>query len=302
MNIKTKALIAVMIGNAIFGFSFLFSKIALEITIPSVLIAVRFTVAFLVLNGIVLVGSRLKKSDGAPYLTFRLKGKPKKNLFLLALCQPIIYFIAENYGILYTSSAYAGILIAVIPIVSIVFDIVLLHSKVQKKHMVLAVCSVLGVVITTLGAQGMKSSVKGTLFLLVAVVASSLFYVFSKKSGEYYNPLERTYFMFGTGSIFYILFALVQSAGNYEKCIGQAFAQPLFWIAICYLSVFSSVIAFLLLNFGTNHVSVSQASLFANLSTVISIAAGILIMHETITPQQIAGAVIILVSVYFAGK
>ncbi len=110
MKTRTKALIAVILGNSIFGFSFLFSKIALEITIPSVMLAVRFTVAFLALNLVVIFGKFTNK------LQFSLKGKPLKDVLLLALFQPGIYFVTESYGIKLTSSAFAGTIIAVISI------------------------------------------------------------------------------------------------------------------------------------------------------------------------------------------
>ena len=101
MKTRTKALWAVIIGNSIFGFSFLFSKIALGLTIPSVMLAVRFLSAFLVLNLVVVIGKATKKID------FKLRGKPLKYVLLLALFQPVIYFVAESYGITYTSSAFA---------------------------------------------------------------------------------------------------------------------------------------------------------------------------------------------------
>lgn len=294
MTTKTKAILAVIIGNGIFGFSFLFSKLALQITIPSVLIAVRFLVAFFVLNIIVILGK------GRKSFSFSLKGKSPKNVLLLALFQPVMYFIAENYGIVYTSSAFAGVIIAVIPIAGLIFDVWLMHAKVSRKQILCSVGSVLGVVITTIGAQNMESSLKGLALLLIAVIAGAMFYVFSKKSADEYNPLERTYVMFGVGSLVYMILALVQCYGRYDEYIVTAVTSRTFWIAILYLAVVSSVIAFLLLNFGTNHVSVSQASLFANFTTVISILAGVLVLKEAFSVAQVVGALVIIISVYVA--
>lgn len=300
MNQKTKAIIAVLLGNGIFGFSFLFSKLALNLTIPSVLIAVRFSVAFIVLNLVVLIGKSIKKQDGTPLLSFSLRGKPVKDVLMLALFQPVIYFIAENYGIVYTSSAFAGIIIAVIPIVGIILEITIMKGKVTKIQFICAVASVVGVALTAVGAEGMTSSIKGLIVLLIAVFAGSMFYVCSKKSGVYYSPLERTYMMFLVGSIFYIVLAVIQSFREFDTLVVQALSQPVFWISILYLSVVSSVMAFLLLNFGSNYVSVSQATICANLTTVISTFAGVCILHESFTWQQGVGALIILGSVYFA--
>lgn len=300
MSKKTQAKLAVLLGNAIFGLSFLFSKLALQLTIPSVLIAVRFTAAFAVLNAIVLVGKNVKKADGTPLIAFSLRGKPLRDVLLMALFQPVIYFMAENYGILYTSSAFAGVIIAVIPIAGLAFDFLLLRSKISRKQVVCACFSVLGVVLTTVGAKDMTSSAKGIVVLLIAVIAAALFYVFSKQAAADYNPLERTYVMFGVGSVTYLVIALIQCRGSYDSLILAAFARLMFWAAIAYLAVLSSVIAFLLLNFGSSHISVSQASLFANFTTVISTLAGILLLHESFTLPQVIGTAVILVSVYIA--
>ena len=300
MNLRAKALAAVIAGNTIFGFSFLFSKVALQMTVPGVLLAARFLTAFAVLNIIVIFGRLIKNRDGEPLVIFSLRGKPLKDVLLLALFQPVIYFAAESYGIQFTSSAFAGTIIAVIPVMGVISDVIIMKAAVSKKQIICALTSVAGVALTTLGAEGMKSSVAGTAILMAAVVAGALFYVFSKKSGEHFNPLERTYVMFGTGSAVYVCFALILCAGDYERLIADVITMPEFWGCIIYLAVASSVAAFIALNYGSSHVSVSEASIFANLTTVISIIAGVAVLHETFTLQQIAGAAVIIASVYIS--
>lgn len=300
MKENKAALWAVITGNAVFGFSFLFSKLALAVASPAVLIAVRFTVAFLVLNAVVFIGKSIRRRDGRPLVAFSLRGKPLKNVLLLALFQPVIYFIAENYGIVYTSSSFAGILIAIIPITGIMLDVLILRTKVSAKQVLCAICSVAGVVLTTVGAKDMNSSFKGLVLLLIAVLSGSLFYVFSKKTAGDYSALERTYVMFGIGSVFYVALALVSSAHDFHQLIVYPLSQPVFWVSILYLSVISSVVAFLLLNYGSGYVSVSKASLFANISTAISVFAGVLILKESFSVWQALGAAVILTSVYFA--
>ena len=304
MDSKKKALLAVIGGNSIFGFSFIFSKMALLKTIPSVLIAIRFLIAFFVLNLVVLVGKNIKRKDETgverPLLDFSLRGKPVRDIVILSLFQPVLYFICENYGIVYTSSSFAGTIIAVIPVAGVMFDVMLMHSKVSMKQILCAVFSAVGVAITTVGAEGMKSSFIGLLLLLGAVAGGSLFYVYSKKSGEHFSAIERTYVMFLIGSVFYVVLALVQAHGAYGRLIFEPLADSGFIISVLYLSVFSSVFAFLLLNYGASGVSVSEGAMFANLSTVISIAAGVIFLGESFNLFQVMGAAVILVSVYIA--
>lgn len=299
---RKSALIAALIGNSIFGFSFLFSKIALDIASPTVLVAVRFLTAFVVLNIFVLIGSRMKRSDGRPLVEFSLQGKPRKYLILLAIFQPVIYFLAESYGIKYTSSAFAGTIISVIPLMGIVLDVIIMHIKVTKTQVWCAIGSVIGVVITTIGAEQMQSSVFGVLMLLLAVCSGALFYVFSKKASEHYNAIERTYAMFAIASVVFGVIALAECRGDYGTMLFAPLTNEAFWGAILYLAVFSSVAAFVILNYASTYISVSEASIFANLTTVISIIAGVVILKESFTIQQMAGAVIIIISVYISSK
>lgn len=76
--------------------------------------------------------------------------------------------------------------------------------------------------------------------------------------------------------------------------------KGIFIIAVLYLAVISSVAAFICQNWGNNYVTVSEATLFANLTTVISIFAGVVFLREEFTLQQIIGAAAIIGSVYAA--
>ena len=286
-------LLAVIIGDTIFGFSFLFSKLLLNMVTPSVMIAVRFFIAFLVLNLIVLINKIL--GDKALF-TFSLKGKPLMPLLKLAICQPCIYFIAESYGIKLTSSSFAGIIIALVPIAGILADVIFVKAKIHKVQIACALLSVVGVALTTIGATGLKSSTLGLLLLLIAVISGSMFYVFSKDAGKYYNPLERTYAMFTIGFIVYSVPATIDIIKD-PKMLASAVTTSTFYYCMAYLAVISSVVAFMLLNFASNHVTVTSATLIANLTTAISIFAGVVFLHESLTVLQVVGAVIIIGSV-----
>lgn len=109
MKRSTLAALAGLLGYGIFGFSFLFSKMALALTTPFILLSIRFLAAFLVLNLLVLTGKA----------RLNLRGKPVRPLLLLGLVQPVIYFICENYGIAMTSSAFSGIMLGIVPVIGL---------------------------------------------------------------------------------------------------------------------------------------------------------------------------------------
>ena len=141
---QTKAIFAALLGNTIFGFSFLASKVALGFVEPFVLVATRFCIALFVLVMLVLL--KIVKID--------LKGKPVGKLILLGVFQPVLYFVFESYGIANTSSSISGVLIALIPIVSFFTGSIFLKERFQVQQLFWAIISVLGVCILSVSGGG----------------------------------------------------------------------------------------------------------------------------------------------------
>ena len=286
MTKQTKATLAAMLGYGIFGFSFLFSKIALELASPFVLLAFRFLTAFLVMNLLRLTG----------LVQVSLKGKPVHLLLVLGLVHPVIYFICETYGISLTTAAFSGIMIGMGPVFGLIFGVLFLKEKCTVLQAVCTVASVIGVALTTTGGLG-NVPLTGFLLLLGAVVCSSLLPILSRKISTHFSAFERTYVMFSLGSITFTLIALVQNAGDLTA-VTMPMMQGRFWISILYLAVASSVVAFLSINYAATYISAGKTIIFSNCVPVISVLAGIFIMGDSFTAVQLLGIAIIVISVF----
>lgn len=286
MTKQTKATLAALLGYGIFGFSFLFSKIALQIASPFVLLATRFVTAFAVMNLLRLTGK----------LKVNLKGKPVHLLLLMGLVHPVIYFICESHGISLTSAAFSGIMIGMGPVFGLIFGMLFLKERCTALQAVCTVTSVIGVALTTTGGFG-NVPLAGFLLLLGAVTCSSLLPILSRKISTHFSPFERTYVMFALGSITFTVIALVQNAGDLTA-ITMPLMQGKFWISIAYLAVASSVVAFLSINYAATHIPASRTIIFANCVPVISVLAGIFIMDDNFTAVQLLGIAVIVISVF----
>lgn len=71
-----------------------------------------------------------------------------------------------------------------------------------------------------------------------------------------------------------------------------------FWISIVYLSGVSSVGAFMLLNKALDVLEVARSLVFANITTVISVLAGVFFLKEQFSAIQAIGIVMVIVGVY----
>lgn len=281
--------VAALIANIIFGFSFLFSKVALEYAHPLVILAVRFSVAFLILNILWAFG----------LIKLQLRGKPKKGILLMAVAQPLLYFIFELYGIEYTSSAISGVIISLVPVGVILISLFFLKEKPRVRQIVFSLLSLAAiVVISLLSNDGEKTYLIGILLLIGAVVCAAVFNILSRKEAERYSPVERTYMMFLIGTVGFNLAAVVGLGRGYLGIMAAAVTSLPFWGAIGYLAVLSSIGAFLLYNYATSHISSVRASSFSNIITVVSVLAGLFILQERLSVAQLICCVLIIVGVY----
>ena len=289
MNQKTKAFLSLFVANALFGFSFLFSKTALAHCEPFVLLSLRFTIAFLLMT--LLWFFRV--------FPLHFKGKKILPLLLLGICEPCLYFICEGYGILYSSSSFAGIMIALIPVVAMLLSIPFLKEIPTLYQLFFLLFSLLGVFLAS-SSDGSTQVVTtlGMIFLIGAVLSAASFNLLSRATSEQFTPFERTYVMFGLGTIVFIILCFIQLKGEYLPTVAHLLTLPSFVGSVLYLSICSSLLAFYLFNYGMTYVSVAQGASFSNISTVVTVAAGVLLLHEPFSLVQFLGAVLILAGVW----
>lgn len=277
--------------SIIFGLSFLFSKRALNVASPFSLLSFRFLTAFVIMTLLVIF----------KVIKINYKNKPIKNLFFLALMQPVIYFIFETYGIKYSSSSFAGIMIALIPVIVTILASYFLKEKFSSIQLFFIILSVLGVAFIAFmnTTDSTSTSVVGIMLLTVTVISAAVFNILSRKLSSSFTSMEITYFMMGLGALFFNVVSIVEHI-IYGSI--SSYFLPLknndFIISICYLGVLSSVIAFFLTNFTLSKIEASKSAVFANLSTIVSIAAGVIILHEGFMYYHIIGSIMILVGVW----
>ena len=131
--------------------------------------------------------------------------------------------------------------------------------------------------------------------LLLTVACDATYYTLSHRAAQRFTALEVTYVMFTVGMVVFVPAALIKGAGHMAETFLPAIQSGRFWLAVVFLGVVSSVGAYFLLNSANAHLSVSEASLFSNITTVVSVLAGVLLLREPFGIWQILGVVLILV-------
>ncbi len=276
----------------LYGLSFVFTKNAVGASGTLPLLGWRFLVAFVLFRLCVSFG--LVRID--------LSGKRLAPLFAPALFFPVLYFIGETVGISLTTASESGIFIASIPAASLLASSLILHKHPTGSQVTGIAATFAGVLITVLSA-GMKTdlSVLGYCFLLMAVISYSLYCVFVEKASDF-SGAELTYVMLACGAAAYVSLALAGSFmnGGFMRLLTLPLTAPGFLSAILYQGIGCSIFAFFMANVAIAALGVNRTASFTGVATIASIASGVLVLHEDLTPGQVIGSAVIMLGVYIA--
>jgi len=290
-NLLTGCLCA-LAAETLFGFSYILTKQVTDDTSVFTLLAWRFTIAFVFMTILIAAG----------LIKIKIRGKKLRPLFLIALFNPLLYFLFEAKGISLTTASESGVLLACIPVSCVIASALILREKPSKGQVAGILTTLAGVTITVL-AVGISASfsVAGYSFLLVSVIVYALYSVYVEKAGEF-SSAEITYIMMTTGAIVFSVIALAEaaSAGTFSVLVTLPFRDSGFLTAVLFQGIGCSVVSFFLSNVAIAKIGVNRTSSFIGVSTVVSILSGVLLLKEPFSLWQIVGAVIILAGVYIA--
>lgn len=289
MESKTSKFVyfAALLYALITGLSFLVGKMALAVANPLDLLAFRFSASFIAI--ILLLGFKLVKVN---YSFTRIK-----RIIPLAMFYPLMFFAFQTFGLEASSSSEAGILNATIPVFTLILATFFLKEKTTGLQKLSILASVIGVVYITLmkGYSFESSNLKGIILLLVSALSFSGYSILARKLAKDFSSIELSIIMIIISFISFNALALVKNIVNGTI---STFLLPLgnvqFVISVLYLGILSTLITSLLTNFILSKIEASKMSVFTNLSTVISIIAGVAFLREELFYYHIIGSVLIV--------
>ena len=278
--------------ETIFGLSYVFTKQATNVASAFAFLGWRFLIAAVFMSLCVAVG----------LIRVNFKGRKLRPLFIVALCNPAIYYIGETVGIGNTTASESGVILACIPVASLAASTLILREKPKKTQVIGIVITLIGVVITVFAAGVQSSlSVVGYLFLFIGVISYALYAVFVDKAGGF-TGAEITYVMMIAGAILFGTIAVIEGfcTGTMSELVTLPLRETGFLVAILYSGICSSILGFILSNTAIALIGVNRTASFIGISTVVAIIAGILLLGESFSLFQLAGAAVIIAGVYIA--
>ena len=284
---KTLVYLAAVAYALIIGLSFLFTKLSLDVANPLDILAHRFTVSFIAIS-IPIVFKWIK----VDYNKERIK-----KIIPLAILYPVLFFGFQTFGLQYATSSEAGILLASAPIFTLILATYFLNEKttrLQKLSVILSVSGVIYILVMKGSTVDIKN-IRGIILLILSALSMAGYSVMARKLTREFTSIELTYMMIVISFITFNSISLANHLINGTISIYfNAFRNRNFIVSILYLGILSSVVTSLLTNYVLSKIDASKMSVFANLGTVISMLAGVIVLNEEIFYYHIIGTILIV--------
>ncbi|WKE64369.1 DMT family transporter [Gallaecimonas kandeliae] len=274
--------LALVLAMALWASTFVVLKLVFTEVSPLWVICARMWVAALALG-----------------LCYRFWGKASyrkgdwRLLLAMSLAEPCLYFVFEAKALLYTSAGQAGMVTAVLPLLTVAGAVLFLKEKASLRLWLGLGMALVGVLWLSAGGEASLDAPNpwlGNALELVAMLCASLYSLSLKYLSDRYSPLWLTAIQAISGALFFLPLALWSAPWP-----GQVSSQALG--AMLYLGLGVTLGAYGLYNFAMARLAAAKVAIFVNLIPLFSLLLAMGLLDERLSPNQWVASALVLAGV-----
>jgi len=278
----------IILAHVFWGFSFVWTDIALKAHIaPITLVTSRMIIAT------VLLGAWAKYTGSLQKIQF----KHLKYFLGLALCEPFLYFLCETYGQTMVSPTVTSVIVATIPLFTPIVGFLILKEQINSSTIIGIAVSMIGVLAVVFsGNNDISGQLTGAVLVFGAVITAIGYAVFVKYIIHRYNAITLVFYQNFIGLIYFIpCFFVVDFShlGNMQFTFNAV-------SSIILLSVFASVIAFIFYSNSVRFLGVTKAGVFAYIIPLLTALFAFFMVGERLSIIQWFGMGIVIFGLFIS--
>jgi drug/metabolite transporter (DMT)-like permease len=246
---------------------------------------------------------RFLAAGGAMYVWLRAREpRPFAGLHVggTALCGVLLTGMGNGFVIwsqIALPSGIEALFIGALPVSVLLLDWLFFSRRAPRPLAALGVAlGLAGIVVLSLNTQAIAHNAR-PIYVIAALVAEFAWALGTLLQPRYVGParvINFTCLQMLFGAAFQLLMALLD-----REWLGfvPSHISLQSWLALAYLIIFGSIIAFSCYSFLVAHVSAQKVSTYALVNPVIALALGAAVLGERITPAAIVSTVLVLAGV-----
>lgn len=286
------AIIKALFAVSVWGASFVATKISLQYIAPTALVWMRFAM------GVVILGCAvgLNKQFSLP------KGKEWGYFALLGFLGITFHQWLQSTGLLTAQATTTAWIITSTPIFIALLGLLILKERLtwyQVAGIILAACGVL-LVVTKGNLSTLTAGRFGTPGDFLVMISAVNWAVFSTLSRPGLKKHPATLMMFYVMSFGWLFTSILFFAGPGVREITKIPWDG--WIAIAFLGVFCSGIAYIFWYDALQVLPVAQTGAFLYLEPIVTVIVAALVIRESILLATLIGGIIILIGVWLVNQ
>lgn len=268
-----------LMAATIWGFAFVAQSVGMDYVEPYTFIAARNVIALAVLlPWIVVTDNQRRKKDN-------------KSLLIGGICCGICLFAAsalQQIGIKYTTVGKAGFITAMYLVLVPVFGIFLKKKTGVKVWIAVGLAS-LGLYLLCI-TKGDFRLQKGDIYILGCAAVFALHILFVDHFSPLVDGVKLSCVQFATNAVLgTVMMLLFEKPELSDVCAA--------WLPIVYAGALSSGVGYTFQIIGQRGMNPTAASLILSLESVISVLAGWLLLHQTLSVRELAGCALALAAI-----
>lgn len=283
-----------ILANALWACSYVAAKFALRDTSVNMMNALRMIISAIVLLPL-LIAMRNE---------LRLTRKDLPQLTVLAAVGFVINKILEYGGLALTSASDVALLITSESIFTAALSWLLLRERFKLLTVVALLLGLFGVyliversLVPNIPSGGGALRILGDLMVVLALIFEAFYTVRGKALLVKHSPLLITAAAITGSNIFWL-----PLAGGEILFHGWHPLSPIGWLAVGWLAIMSTVIAYLAWFKGLANVAGSAAASTLFIQPLLGTMLAITLLHDQLLPTTIVGGILIIASVYLISR
>ena len=269
----------------IWGSSFLWIKIAVQEVDPFTLVSWRLLFGTLGMVAVII----WKRPSFPPQRSIWLA------LAVLGIINTALPFVLISWGEKSIDSAVAAVLNSTVPLFTLVIAHLFLHDEPitarKAVGLLIGFAGVLVLMARDLEIGSLRAGVLGQAAVLLAAVSYASASVFARRTMREVSPLVQAFVPMAFAD------AVVWSMATQVGEPGRLPALPITWVALLWLGLLGSCVAYLLYYHLLHSVGATRAVMVTYVFPVVGVALGVLFLNELTDWHLLAGAALVIASI-----